>query len=47
MVFGKIIILVEERDHRTAVATTIAHSAAGTITKTLVAFVATSGGSVV
>ena len=29
MVFGKRIILVEERDHRTAVATTMAHSAAG------------------
>jgi hypothetical protein len=30
VVFGKRIILVEERDHRTAVATTMAHSAAGT-----------------
>jgi hypothetical protein len=45
VVFGKIIILVEERDHRTAVAMTIAHSAAGTITKLLL-LVATSGGSV-
>jgi hypothetical protein len=35
VVFGKRIILVEKRDHRTAVATTMAHSAAGTITMLL------------
>ena len=35
VIFGKRIILVEERDHRTAVATTMAHSAAGTITMLL------------